>query len=44
LPSINSEESREIIKLLRSDKRNNEEKGGITIVVFFPSIESKGKF
>ncbi len=44
MPSINSEESREIIKLLRSDKRNNEEKGGIIIVAFFPSIESKGKF
>jgi hypothetical protein len=44
LPSINSEETREIIKLLRSDKRNNEENRGITIVAFFPSIKSKGKF
>jgi len=41
---INNEETREIIKLLRGDKRNNEEKGGITIVAFFPSIKSKGKF
>jgi hypothetical protein len=44
LPSINSEETREIIKLLRSDKINDEEKGGITIVVFFPPIKSKGSF
>jgi len=39
LSSINSEETREIIKPLRSDKRNNEEKGEITIVAFFPSIK-----
>jgi hypothetical protein len=44
LPYINSEETREIIKLLRSDKINNEEKGGITIVVFFPSINQREIF
>ncbi len=44
MPSINSEKTRKIIKLLRSDKINNEEKGGITIVAFFPSVKSMGKF